>query len=253
MKYVTGSKGGSGSRWSDRRRQRREELANTSLWDGLRRSRVVTGLVVTGLALVVVWLPVIVDSIAGDWFTRFGIRPRQVAGLSGVLLAPVVHSGPGQLAGLSLPLAAFIWLLAMGTLRDAVICSVIVIVISGAVSWLTGPASGLLLGSSGLLFGWFGYLIARAWFSRKVRWIAGAILVLALFTYMFSALMPTSASNSGYWPGRASGFVAGVWAAWLLHSRRRKAGKPRSTLPSTVNPPQSVPPSGDLPGLPEAT
>jgi membrane associated rhomboid family serine protease len=79
--------------------------------------------------------------------------------------------------------------------------------------------SGLIVGASGLVFGWLGYLIARAYFSRKLRWIFVAVVVLVFFGTLLNGLLPSFNSNVS-WQAHVCGFAAGIAAGAVLHPRR---------------------------------
>jgi membrane associated rhomboid family serine protease len=70
-----------------------------------------------------------------------------------------------------------------------------------------------------VIFGWLGYVLARAWFGRRLIWIGIAIAVLCVFSGMLVGLLPRSGSHT-FWAGQLAGFATGVLLGWLLHGRR---------------------------------
>ena len=62
----------------------------------------VRGLVLVGVMVAIMWVVEIVDVFAGD-LDSAGIRPRDVDGLTGIVLAPVLHGGFGHLIGNTVP------------------------------------------------------------------------------------------------------------------------------------------------------
>jgi membrane associated rhomboid family serine protease len=167
----------------------------------------------------VLWLVVAVDAGLDHRLLRFGIKPRQLDGLPGILLAPVLHADSGQLAANTIPLLIFGWIMLISGLRYLALVTAACWLVSGAVSWLAAPSSAVILGASGVIFGWLGYVLARAWFGRRLLWIGIAIAVLCVFSGMFLGLLPRSASHT-FWAGQLAGFVTGVLLGWLLHGRR---------------------------------
>jgi membrane associated rhomboid family serine protease len=115
--------------------------------------------------------------------------------------------------------------------RTWLIVTGLVAVVGGVATWLIAP-SGLILGCSGLVFGWLGYLLARAYFTRRIMWILGAALVAFFFSGLFAGLLPSINSRSS-WQAHVCSFVAGVAAGWVLHPRRARATKQR-TRPETA-------------------
>ncbi len=189
---------------------------------------------VTGLVLAALWILLAVDAALDHRLLRFGIKPRELGGLWGILLTPVLHSSVGQLAANSLPLAVFGWIMLVSGLRYFSIVTASVWLASGLVGWLAGPSHAVILGSSGVIFGWLGYVLARAWFGRKLAWIATAVAVLAVFSGLLSGLLPKLHSNT-FWGSQLAGFLAGVLVGAILHARRKSRPPKDASTPLPGN------------------
>jgi membrane associated rhomboid family serine protease len=154
---------------------------------------------------------------------RFALRPRRLDGLWGVVTEPFLHASYGHMLSNTIPLIGIGWLLMLSGLRMWLTVSALVLVVGGLATWLVAP-SGFIVGASGLVFGWLGYLIARAYFSRKLRWIFVAVVVLVFFGTLLNGLLPSFNSNVS-WQAHVCGFAAGIAAGAVLHPRR--SGRPR--------------------------
>jgi membrane associated rhomboid family serine protease len=230
---TSGLPGPPGDQPRTKAEQRRHELAHTSLRRAMHPTSPSGAIVVMGALLVAMWLLLSVDALLDHRLLRFGIKPRELDGLYGLLLTPVLHSSAAQLAADSLPLAVLGWIMLVAGGRTFVLVTAGVWLASGVVDWLAGPAHAVILGAGGVIFGWLGYILARAWFGRKVAWIATAVAVLLVFSGLLSGLLPKLHSNT-FWGGQLAGFVAGALIGALLHGRRR-AGRPASTpLPGNL-------------------
>jgi membrane associated rhomboid family serine protease len=201
--------------------RRRRELAGTKVRHKIGPATPVGALLCVAGALAALWVIVLVDAGLDHRLVRFGIRPRSVDGLWGIVLAPVIHADAGQLAAISIPFAALGWLALVGAVRTFAVVTGAAWLLSGVVSWLAGPSDELVVGASGVLFGWFGYVLARAWYSRKISYIGGALFVAVLFSSLFTGLLPKVGSHV-FWGGQLAGFLAGLGIAAILH--RRPAG-----------------------------
>lgn len=157
------------------------------------------------------------DAAGGHRLDRFGLKPRMVDGLEGLVTSPFLHSGWWHLISNTGPFLLLGWVLLLSGLRTFVTVTAIVALVGGAVTWLVAP-SGVIVGVSGVIFGWLGYLIARAFFARRVLWIVSAVLVAFFFSGLFAGLLPSLNSNVS-WQAHVCGFAAGVFAGWLLHPR----------------------------------
>jgi membrane associated rhomboid family serine protease len=154
-------------------------------------------------------------------FNRFGLKPREVAGLWGVLTQPFLHEGYGQLLSTTVPLMAIGWALLLSGIRVWAFVTAVVVVLGGIAAWLVGPSHTTIVGASSMAFGWLGYLLARAYFSRRFRWIVTAVALLVFFGTWLGGLVPGAGRS---WQAHVCGFLAGVFAGWLLHPRRPARG-----------------------------
>lgn len=190
------------------------------------------GALVVMLALAAVLWVVQVFNAQHDYrFDRFGLLPRAVSGLWGVFTAPFLHTSYGHLLSNTTPFVLIGWVVLLAGLRTWAIVTAVVVVGGGLLTWLVGPGDTVIVGASSLVFGWLGYLLARAWFSRRIKAIVVAVLVLFFFGSLLFGLFPTLHSEVS-WQAHACGFVAGVVAGGLLHPRR---GRPRVSRRTAVS------------------
>ncbi len=149
---------------------------------------------------------------------RFGLKPRALAGLWGIVTQPFLHESNRHLLSNTLPLVLIGWALLLSGVRVFLFVTAVVVVAGDALTWLVAP-SGTIVGASGMIFGWMGYLLARAYFSRRIKWILTALLVLIFFGTLLGNLLPSLDARIS-WQSHVCGFVAGVGVGWLLHPRR---------------------------------
>jgi membrane associated rhomboid family serine protease len=164
------------------------------------------------------WIIEIIDQVGNLDLDRFGIRPREVSGLWGVVTAPFLHADYAHMASNTLPVILIGWVVMLSGLRTWAIVTAIIIVLGGFLTWLFGPSDTLIVGASGMVFGWLGYLLARAFFSRRLKWILVAVAVLFFFGTLLFGLFPTLNSDVS-WQAHVCGFIAGIAAGGLLHPR----------------------------------
>jgi membrane associated rhomboid family serine protease len=171
----------------------------------------------------VLWAVEIANAVDGHGLDRFGLKPRDVSGLWGILTTPFLHASAWQLLSSTGPFVLIGWAIMLSGVRTWLIVTGLVAVVGGVATWLIAP-SGLILGCSGLVFGWLGYLLARAYFTRRIMWILGAALVAFFFSGLFAGLVPSINSN-GSWQAHLCSFAAGILTGWLLHPRGTRAAK----------------------------
>jgi membrane associated rhomboid family serine protease len=176
--------------------------------------------VLVAVLVAIMWVVEIVDLFAGD-LDSAGIRPRDVDGLTGIALAPVLHGGFGHLIGNTVPFLILGGVIALSGLARVAAVTAIVAVVGGLGTWLVAPAATVHIGASGLVFGFASYLVARGVYSRRPLHLAAGLAVLAIYgsTLLFG-LVPTPGIS---WQGHLFGGIGGVVAAWLLHRGTQRA------------------------------
>jgi membrane associated rhomboid family serine protease len=184
-----------------------------------------SGAIITMLALAaVLWVVQIVNAATNYRLDRYGLRPRDISGLEGIITSPFLHASYAHLLANTAPFVLIGWVVLLSGVRPFLLSTGIIVVAGGLATWLIAP-SGLVVGASGLIMGWLGYLLARAFFSRRIVWIVVAILVVFFFGGLLGGLLP-SVNADVSWQGHVAGFAAGVLAGWILHPRARRV--PRS-------------------------
>ncbi|MBE9077061.1 rhomboid family intramembrane serine protease [Romeria aff. gracilis LEGE 07310] len=161
------------------------------------------------------WLVEIIDwVIFGGRLDRYGIRPRQLAGLWGILFAPFLHGNFEHLTANTLPLLVLGWLVMLRETGDWLVVTVLSALVGGLGTWLIGAANTSHIGASGILFGYFGFLLMRGYFERSLVAIAFSILVISLYGGIVWGVLPGQPGIS--WEGHLFGFIGGALAARLL-------------------------------------
>lgn len=165
-----------------------------------------------------------------------GLLSRQLAGLDGILFAPVLHGGWGHFVGNLTLLVLLGLLLFVGGVREFVIVTVTVWLLGGLGVWLFGPSNTVTIGSSSLVYGWLAYLIARGAFTRNAwQLLIGAVLVLLLGSVLWTGIVQTAwldlvSGTNVSWQGHLFGAAGGVLAAVLLGRSVDRRGSRRRTV-----------------------
>ena len=110
-----------------------------------------------------IWAVELVNAAMGHRLCAYGIRPRTVRGLPGIVLWAFLHAGVKHALLNTVPFVVLGLLVAMRSGRSFVRVSAFVVLVAGAGVWAFGRSSGPHVGASGLTFGYFGFLVARAW------------------------------------------------------------------------------------------
>jgi membrane associated rhomboid family serine protease len=164
------------------------------------------------------WIVEIFNIVNNYSLDRFGLKPRDVSGLDGIVTMPFLHASVSHLFANTFPFIIIGWMVLIGGVREFLWATLIIVIGGGLATWLIAP-SGLIVGASALVFGWLGYLLGRAYFARKASWILAAVFAVFFFGGLFGGLLPSVESHVS-WQAHVCGFVLGIVAAWALHPRK---------------------------------
>src|SRR5688572_10103657 len=115
-----------------------------------------------------IWLVEAVDRVAfAGRLQYFGILPRTEQGLSGILLAPLLHGEVDHLIANTGGLLMFGGLVMLRSEAHFWTVTVIGALASGIGTWLLARA-GIHIGASGMIFAYFGYLLFTGLFERRI-------------------------------------------------------------------------------------
>lgn len=164
------------------------------------------------------WVLEIVDKILGGALDQYGVVPRTLVGLRGILFAPFLHGGFAHLMSNTVPLLVLGLIIMLRRKRDLAYVSVLSGLVGGAGIWLIGASNSVHLGASILVFGYLGYLLSRGIFERRFWPIVGSVVVFFLYGGALFGVLPGQAGIS--WEGHLFGFLGGILSAKLMAAPR---------------------------------
>lgn len=162
------------------------------------------------------WAVHVVNWIIGYGFNpAFGLIPRHVSGLDGVIAMPLLHGSFAHLMANTPPLLVMGGLLVATATRALLAVNAVVIGLGGGLVWLFG-SSAIHIGASGLVFGWFGFLVARGLVDRSPITLGAALMVGVLYGSILWGVLPGQSGVS--WEAHLYGAIAGAAAAFLVRT-----------------------------------
>ncbi|MEA2641310.1 MAG: hypothetical protein QOF51_2704 [Chloroflexota bacterium] len=178
----------------------------------VREARIRLGL---PLAFVVaMWLAGAATLLTHGALLAYGIRPRTLIGLWGILFAPFLHANLAHLVANTVPFLVLGWLVALRGQREFLVVTFTVMVLGGGSVWLLGRPFSDHIGASGVIFGYLGFLLARGVFERSVRSVVLSLVVFFLYGGTIWGVLP--AANGVSWVSHLFGALAGIVAARIL-------------------------------------
>lgn len=170
---------------------------------------------ILGGAIALMWSLELIDIfLFRGSLDRYGIRPRSLSGLWGILFAPWLHGGLGHLIANTIPFVILGWLVMLRETSDFWIVTAITMLVGGLGVWLVGSPYTVHIGASTLIFGYLGYLLLRGYFERSFSSILISLGVGFLYGGILWGVLPARPGIS--WQGHLFGFIGGAIAARLL-------------------------------------
>lgn len=183
-----------------------------------------TQALVLGGTLAVFWLVFIANALLGGTLLQFGVIPRTLVGLRGILFAPFLHAGFAHIVANSIPFVILGWFVMLRDERHFIPVTLAGMLGSALVAWLLGAPGSVHIGASGVVFGYLGFLMLSGWYARSFGSILLSIIVTVVWGGLVFGMMPGAPGIS--WQAHVGGFLGGVLAA-------RQFRRPRALLTSS--------------------
>jgi membrane associated rhomboid family serine protease len=142
---------------------------------------------------------------------QFGIVPRTVRGLVGILFSPLLHGNMHHLLANSVPLFVLLILLLSNPKYHPYRALALIWIASGAGTWLIGRGGAVHIGASSIVFGLAAFLIVAGLTMKSWRSAAVAIFVFLFYGGIFYGALPQAGPIS--WEGHLCGAIAGALTA----------------------------------------
>ncbi len=176
----------------------------------LRRSAIAIGLFI-GL----LWLIKLADVVFALDLIQYGVQPRAISGLWGILFGPLIHGSWVHIFSNTLPLFILGTALLYGYPNAARYAIPLIFLVSGACVWVFARSS-YHVGASGLTHGMMFFVFVSGVLRRDKRAIALALLVFFLYGGMVWTIFPNDPHIS--YESHLFGAITGVMLAFFLRN-----------------------------------
>jgi membrane associated rhomboid family serine protease len=155
----------------------------------------------------------VLNWFSGSYLFLFGLRPRKIFGLIGIIFSPVLHGNFNHFFFNSIPFFA-LSLVLLGISKSLYIFTTFAVnLLECLLVWAFGR-DRIHIGASGLVSGYFGFVLGLAYFQPTVVTIILAFIMLYYFGAILLGLFPSDDHTS--WESHLSGFVAGIFLVYML-------------------------------------
>ena len=167
--------------------------------------------ILPALLILVLFVVEWIEYTYGMRFAKYGVLPRTLEGLKGVLLSPFIHSDWKHLTNNALPLfvlTATLGFFYKGIAKEVFLWSWLM---SGLWLWAIGRPS-FHIGASGLLYALASFLFFSGFIRKHTKLMSISMFVVFLYGGMVWGIFPMKKHIS--WEGHLAGALAGLILAY---------------------------------------
>ena len=167
--------------------------------------------VLPALFILVLFVVEWIEHTYGMRFAKYGVLPRTLEGLKGVLLSPFIHSDWKHLINNALPLfvlTATLGFFYKGIAKEVFLWSWLM---SGLWLWAIGRPS-FHIGASGLLYALASFLFFSGFIRKHTKLMSISMFIVFLYGGMVWGIFPMKKHIS--WEGHLAGALAGLILAY---------------------------------------
>lgn len=161
----------------------------------------------------VLWAVEVFNAAVGHRLNLFGIYPREINGLWGLVFWPFLHGSIQHLVVNTAPFVVLGWFVALRGPAIFLQTTILITLLAGVGVWIFGREA-YHIGASGLVFGYFGFLVARGIYEKSISALAIASFTLFYYGGMIFGILPGDEFIS--WEAHLFGLIAGIFAAKYL-------------------------------------
>lgn len=171
------------------------------------------------LFVLITWVVKIFEELFSVSFIRFGIHPRDLKGLVGIITAPLIHGDWQHLISNTLPLLILGWIIFYFYKGIAFQVFFWVYIMTGIWVW-SAARDAYHIGASGLVYGFVCFLFFSGIIRKNIRLMALSMFVVFVYGSLVWGIFPLHTKFS--WESHAFGSLAGIITAFYFRDEGPK-------------------------------
>lgn len=166
-----------------------------------------------GIILLIPWSVFFITYFINPKLLILGIIPRHLAGLPGILLAPLLHANFNHIFFNSIPLLVLSNFILINGLHFYLLVTLSITLLSGCAIWCFAKP-GLHIGASALITGYWGFLVSNIYQNGTVTTLILGVISLYYFAGIFLGIFPRQKGVS--WEGHLFGLLSGFATSYAF-------------------------------------
>ncbi len=171
------------------------------------------GLFVALAIIISIWLIKIIEVSFDLSFVSYGVLPRTLSGIKGIIFYPFIHANFEHLISNSFPILILVTALFYFYPTSSAKVLALIYFFSGILLWVIGRES-YHIGISGVVYG----LVTFTFFSGVIRWDRRSIVLSLIVTFLYGGftwgVLPLDEKVS--WEGHLAGAFVGIICAIIF-------------------------------------
>ncbi len=174
------------------------------------------------LFVIIIWAVYWMELKYGINLNVYGIYPRTISGLKGIVFSPFIHGSLQHLYNNTIPVTVL--MAALFYFYNGIGMRVLIygMILSGLITWLIGRPS-FHIGASGMIYVLASFIFFKGIFSKYYRLVALSLLVVFMYGSLLWYVFPIEKGIS--WEGHLGGFISGLCLAIFIKGELPKPQK----------------------------
>ncbi|HQY19635.1 MAG TPA: rhomboid family intramembrane serine protease [Ignavibacteria bacterium] len=179
----------------------------------LEKPKILSSFFFSGVFVLLLWIIQFLQWSLAKEFATFGVLPRTLTGLKGILTAPLIHADFSHLISNSFSLFLLLFGILYFYRSSAVKVFIIIYLVDGIMVWLFARMS-YHIGASGLVYGFAAFLFFSGLFRKDRSSMALSLLVVFLYGGMVWGVLPVKPEIS--FESHLFGALTGIVCAFIF-------------------------------------
>lgn len=163
--------------------------------------------------IALMWIVHVFSWVAEVDLAVWGILPKHISGLPGILFSPFIHGDWQHLLSNTIPFLVLSFLMIFNYRKVAFKAFLFIWLFGGLLLWLTGREN-YHVGASGIIYGMAFFIFFSGVFRKNMQAIALSLFVVFLYGSIVWGLFPLDIRIS--WEGHTMGAVCGALSAFYF-------------------------------------